>query len=113
MTFKALVVFNRGVVVAGGGDDNVRTTRDQTLDDFDTNRAFTSSDEQDILMLDSRSRLEGLRLLFEFILRTSSIEKYVGIKLRDENAKTHRSHEQSSLSNSLCFCRFLLPCSFT
>jgi len=51
-----LVVFNRLPAVARGGNDDVGTSREETLDNFDTDRAFADSSKERVFVLEGSTR---------------------------------------------------------
>ena len=48
-----LIVFDRLLAVAWGGNDDVGTSREETLNNFDTDWAFANTSKQCILVLES------------------------------------------------------------
>jgi hypothetical protein len=56
----ALVVFNCLTTVTRRGDNDVGTTRKETFEDLNANRAFSNAGEKGILVLESCSRCCGL-----------------------------------------------------
>jgi len=51
-----LVVFNRLPAVARGGNDDVGTSGEETLDNFDTDRTFTDTSKECVLVLEGSTR---------------------------------------------------------
>ena len=56
----ALAVLDRRAAVARCGDDDVRATREQALQDLDTNRALAYTGKERVLVLERRARRRDL-----------------------------------------------------